>query len=91
MDRLEKAADQVARDFLKADSRKVPVWDVTVTRNAILDCFGSSPEPDFIAKICACRLVGWDARRVPKRRAQPKHQEAQSLPQRLPSHGSTPS
>ena len=64
MDTLEKAADQVARDFLKADSRKVPVWDVTITRNAILDVLGSSTEPDFIAKICACRLVGWDARRV---------------------------
>ena len=64
MDSLEKAADQVARDFLKADSRKVPVWDVTVTRNAILDCFGLSTEPDFIAKVCACQLVGWDARRV---------------------------
>ena len=67
MDSLEKAADQVARDFLKADSRNVPVWDVTVTRNAILDCFGSSQEPDFIAKVCADKLVGWDARRVMNR------------------------
>lgn len=67
MDSLEKAADQVARDFLKADSRKVPVWDITLTRNAILDVLGSSPEPDFIAKVCADKLVGWDARRVMNR------------------------
>ena len=67
MDSLEKAADQVARDFLKADSRKVPVWDITLTRNAILDVLGSSPEPDFIAKVCADKRVGWDARRVMNR------------------------
>jgi len=64
MDSLEKAADQVARDFLKADRRQVPLWDITLTRNSILDCLHSSPENNFIAKICACRLVGRDARRV---------------------------
>ena len=51
MDSLEKAADLVARDFLKG-KRLPPEFHVTVARNAILDCLLSSPEPDFIARIC---------------------------------------
>lgn len=51
MDRLSKAADQAARDFLKG-KRLPPEFHVTVARNAILDCLLSSPEPDFIARIC---------------------------------------
>lgn len=63
MDRLSKAADQAARDFLQG-KRRPPEFHVTVARNAILDCLLSSPEPDFIAKITADRLVGGEARRV---------------------------
>lgn len=63
MDTLEKAADQVARDFL-TQRRPAPEFHVSVARNAILDCLSSSPEPDFIAKITADRLVGSEARRV---------------------------
>ena len=51
MDSLEKAADLVARDFLKG-KRLPPAFHVTVARNAILDCLFSSPEADFIARIC---------------------------------------
>jgi hypothetical protein len=63
MDSLEKAADQAARDFLTR-RHPTPEFHVTVARNAILDCLLSSPEPDFIAKITADRLVGSEARRV---------------------------
>ncbi len=48
---LEQAADQVARDFLTG-KRRPPEFHVAVARNAILDCLFSSPEPDFIARIC---------------------------------------
>ena len=51
MDSLEKAADLVARDFLKG-KRLPPEFHVTVARNAILDCLFSSPEADFIERIC---------------------------------------
>lgn len=51
MDSLTMAADHVARDFLTG-KRAPDEFHVTVTRNAILDCLLSSPEPDFIARIC---------------------------------------
>lgn len=63
MGTLENAADMVARDFLKG-RRRPPEFHVAVTRNAILDCLFASPEPDFIAKITAHRLLGGEARRI---------------------------
>ena len=64
MDTLEKAADQVAREFLSVTYRTVREFDLTVTRNAILDCLYSSPEPDFIAKICGHPGNHPEARRI---------------------------
>lgn len=63
MANLMDAADHVARDFLTG-KRPPDEFHVAVTRNAILDCLLSSPEPDFIAKVCADKLVGPTARRV---------------------------
>lgn len=60
---LMDAADHVARDFLTG-KRRPPEFHVAVTRNAILDCLLSSPEPDFIAKVCSHKLIGPTARRV---------------------------
>ena len=67
MDKLEKAADLVARDFLSGTYRKLRDFDVTVTRNAILDCLYSSPEPDFIARICGHPGNHPEARRIVRR------------------------
>ncbi len=64
MDILEKAADQVARDFLSQTHHTIREFDLTVTRNAILDCLHASPEPDFIAKICGDPGNHPDARRI---------------------------
>jgi hypothetical protein len=64
MDALEKAADRAAREFLKGTYRTVRDFDVTVTRNAILDVLHSSEEPDFIAKICTNGSLGAEARRI---------------------------
>lgn len=64
MDQLSTAADNVARDFLSGVYRNVREFDVTVARNAILDCLSLSEEPDFIAVVCENRLFRHDARRV---------------------------
>ncbi len=61
MDSLEKAADLVARDFLNPGA---PLFDVTLAKNALLDCLFSSDEPDFIRKMCDHPLHRSDARRV---------------------------
>ena len=61
---IYKSADSVAREFLSGIYRNVKEFDVTVARNAILDCLFSSEEPDFIAVVCANRLLRRDARRV---------------------------
>lgn len=63
MDTLENAADLVARDFLTG-KRAPDEFHVTVVRNSLLDCLFASPEPDFIAKITAHRLLGGEARRI---------------------------
>ena len=60
---LMEAADLVAREFLTGN-RRPPEFHVAVARNAILDCLLSSPEPDFIAKVCSDKLVGPTARKV---------------------------
>ena len=61
---IDKAADLVARKFLGGLLRQVDDFDVSVARNAILDCLISSDEPDFIAKACANKLIGPQSRKV---------------------------
>ena len=64
MHTLHEAAGYVAADFLSTVYRNVREFDVTIARNAILDCLHSSEEPDFIAVVCENRLFRRDARRV---------------------------
>jgi len=61
---LNKAADATAREFLSGIYRKVREFDVTLARNAILDCLYSAEEPDFIRDVAAHPLYAADARRV---------------------------
>ena len=48
---LSAHADKVAREFIAGTYRTVREFDVTLARNAILDCLHSSEEPDFIARM----------------------------------------
>jgi len=64
MHTLHEAAGYVAADFLSTAYRNVREFDVTIARNAILDCLHSSEERDFIAKIAAHKLHGSEGRRV---------------------------
>ena len=63
-DPLDRAADGVARDFLGTVYRNVREFEVTLLRNAILDCLFVSTEPDFIAKVDRNRLFQSDFRRI---------------------------
>jgi hypothetical protein len=67
-DTYHRAADEVARDFL---GRGVIDFEVSVARNAILDCLRVAEDPDFIRRSCAgeprdrCDLLNQEiARRV---------------------------
>jgi len=61
---LNKAADATAREFLSGIYRKVREFDVTLARNAILDCIYSAEEPDFIRDAVEHPLYAANARRV---------------------------
>ena len=61
---LKKAADMTAREFLAGVYRNVREFDVTLARNAILDCLFSAEEPDFIRDVLQHRFYASDARRV---------------------------
>ncbi|UWR21120.1 hypothetical protein [Sulfitobacter sp. S190] len=61
---LDKAADATAREFLSGIYRTVREFDVTLARNAILDCLFSAEEPDFIRDVADHAIYGRDARRV---------------------------
>ncbi|WP_375552586.1 hypothetical protein [Rhodophyticola porphyridii] len=64
MNDLAKAADATAREFLASTCRTVREFDVTLARNAILDCLFSAEEPDFIRDVGDHPIYGRDARRV---------------------------
>ena len=61
---LNKAADATARDFLAGIYHTVREFDVTLARNAILDCLFSAEEPDFIRRVGDHPIYAPDARRV---------------------------
>lgn len=61
---LHKAADATAREFLAGIYRTVREFDVTLARNAILDCLFCAEEPDFIRDVSEHPLHAADARRV---------------------------
>lgn len=61
---LNKAADATAREFLATKYRRVREFDVTLARNAILDCLFSAEEPDFIRDVGEHPIYAPDARRV---------------------------
>jgi len=61
---LKSAADSTAREFLSGFYRNVREFDVTLARNAILDCLFSAEEPDFIRDVSQHRFYASDARRV---------------------------
>lgn len=64
---IYNAANGVAREFIAGTYRNVREFEVTIARNAILDCLHSSEEPDFINKIAHHPLHGSDGRRVIKK------------------------
>lgn len=64
MNDLRKAADATAREFLSGIYTKVREFDVTLARNAILDCLFSAEEPDFIRRVGDHPIYARDARRV---------------------------
>lgn len=64
MNDLRKAADTTAREFLAGVYGNVREFDVTLARNAILDCLFSAEEPDFIRDVSQHRFYASDARRV---------------------------
>ena len=59
---LNSRADKVAREFFARTN--VREFDVTLARNAILDCLHSSEEPNFIAVMSENELLKKDAHRV---------------------------
>ena len=61
---LDKAADTTAREFLSGIYRTVREFDVTLARNAILDCLFSAEDPNFIRDVGDHAIYGPDARRV---------------------------
>ena len=61
---LRQAADSTAREFLAGVYRNVREFDVTLARNAILDCLFSAEEPDFIRDVSKHRFYASDARGV---------------------------
>lgn len=61
---LNNAADATAREFLAGVYRNVREFDVTLARNAILDCLFSAEESDFIRDVAEHPLHASDARRV---------------------------
>lgn len=61
---LNKAADATAREFLSGIYRTVREFDVTLARNAILDCLFCAEEPDFIRDVSEHPLYAADAQRV---------------------------
>ena len=64
MTNLNKAADATAREFLSGIHRTLREFDVTLARNAILDCLYSAEEPDFIRDAAEHPLYAANARRV---------------------------
>lgn len=61
---LDEAADATAREFLAGIYRNVREFDVTLARNAILDCLFSAEEPDFIRRVVDHPIYARNARRV---------------------------
>lgn len=61
---LNKAADATAREFLSGIYRTVREFDVTLARNAILDCLFCAEEPNFIRDVSEHPLHAADAQRV---------------------------
>lgn len=57
---VKKAADTTAREFLAGVYRNVREFDVTLARNAILDCLFSAEEPDFIRDVSQHRFYASD-------------------------------
>ncbi|AQS48743.1 hypothetical protein BMG03_13775 [Thioclava nitratireducens] len=61
---LDAVADMVAREFVAQEFPRNREIDVTIARNALLDCFYASKEDDFIRRACEHPAYRADARRV---------------------------
>jgi hypothetical protein len=61
---LDTFADEVAREFVAREFPRNREIDVTIARNALLDCFYASEEDDFIRRACEHPAYRVDARRV---------------------------
>ena len=63
-DLYQEAAHKVALDHVSETFHRWDELDVTLVRNALLDCIFSADEPDFIARVTDHRVFRTRARRV---------------------------